>query len=190
MTGAHPSGQAGSKGKRTRPVSLRVFLTRLIWLCVLPLFLLAAWFGVAHIRSMQSRMDEDISDRLHNIVTAVDRIILSQIAALQVLAASPLLDDPKRRGEFYREARGFFDSFDCHVVLTDLSLQMLLNTRVAYGESPLPKVPRAKKGYSSVGVALEMGVSSVGNMAVGPVAQEPLVAAVVPVMRNGREETS
>jgi hypothetical protein len=108
---------------------------------VLPLFLLAAGFGVSRIRAIQSRMDRDISDRSHNVMTSIDRIVHSQIAALQVLAASPLLDDPKRRGEFYREARGFLDSFGCHVLLADPSTQILLYTKVAYGGSPLPKLP-------------------------------------------------
>jgi hypothetical protein len=70
-------------------------------------------------------MDQDIDDRLHNAVTSVDRIVQSQIAALQVLAASPLLDDPGRRGDFYREARGFHDRFGYHVLLADPSNQIL-----------------------------------------------------------------
>jgi PAS domain S-box-containing protein len=184
MTGAHPSGAAGPMPTRRRPVSLRAFLTRLVWLCVLPLFLLAAWFGYTHIRSMQSRMDQEIADRLHNVVTAVDRIVTSQIASLQVLAASPLLDEPETREKFYREAQGFHESFGCHVILADASRRMLLNTRVPYGE-PLPELPRPK-GHSAVQAALEKGIPSVSNLTFGPVAREPLIVAVVPVTRGGR----
>jgi PAS domain S-box-containing protein len=166
-------------------VSLQAYLTRLIWLCVLPLFFLAAGYGAAHIRAMQADRDRTEEHRARNIMDAVDRIITSQLAALQVLAASPLLDDPERWGEFYREARGFFDSFGCHVALADTSQQTHLYTRIPFGASPLPKVPRSK-GYSSMRAALDNGVSSVGNLAVGRVAHEPLVGAIVPVVREGR----
>lgn len=183
MTGAHP---AEPMPTRQRAVSLRAFLTRLAWLCVLPMFLSAAWFGHAHIRSLQSRMDEDIADRLHNAVTAVDRIVLSQIASLQVLAASPLLDDPGRLKEFHREALGFLDAFGCHVILADASRRMLLNTRVPYGD-PLPEPPRPN-GYGPAQAAPEKGIPSVGDLTFGPVEREPIVVATVPVTRDGRTE--
>ena len=184
MTRAHPSGQAGSKGKRTRPVSLRVFLTRLIWLCVLPLFLLAMWFAFVHVRTLRSQKDLEIADRAHNVAVAVNRIVESHIAGLRQLAASPHLDNPDRREDLHRAAQGFKDSFGCDMILSDPSMRMLLHTGVPYGK-PLPMLPRPR-GHAAAPAALETGKPALGDLFIGSLNKKPLVAAAVPVIREGK----
>jgi two-component system, cell cycle sensor histidine kinase and response regulator CckA len=164
-------------------ISLRAFLTRLIWLCVLPLVILATYLAIHQLRTLQAQRHEEAANQVHNITTAIDRQLRGQIAGLQVLAASPLVDDPSRLHEFFKEALAFRAAFGGHVVLADPSTQMLFNTREPLG-AVLPKLPRPE-GRAAAPVVLETGKPAVGDMFVGPVAREPLVAVVVPVVRDG-----
>ncbi|MEW6114224.1 MAG: cache domain-containing protein, partial [Thermodesulfobacteriota bacterium] len=170
--------------RKAKVLSLRAFLTRLIWLCVLPLLLLAIYIAVNHVETLQAQRDEEASDQALNVATAIDRQIKEQIAALEMLAASPLLDDPLRLNEFYNQARVFRESFGGHVILADLSMQMLLHTREPFG-AVLPKLPQPS-GHAAAPAVLETGKPAVGDMFFGPIAKEPLVAVAAPVIRDDR----
>jgi PAS domain S-box-containing protein len=163
---------------------MHAFLTRLIWLCVGPLALLALFLAGVHVHTLQRQRDQGAWDRTRNLATALDHDLAARMAALQALAASPLMDDPPRLEEFYREAQGFRASFTGHVVLADLSTQMLFNTRVPFG-TPLPKLP-VPKGHAAAPAAMETGKPAAGDMFFGPIAKEPLVAVVVPIIRERR----
>jgi len=183
------SGAPASEGKipglkGTPSLPLRIFLTRLIWFSVLPLFILAVYLAVDHVRTMRAQIDREAADRVANAALAVDRHLRAEIAGLQTLASSPLVDDRSRWAEFYQEAQAYRENFGGHVILSDLSMQMLLNTRAPLG-STLPHLPRPK-GHAAVPAVLATGKPSVGDMFFGPVAKEPLVAVVVPVVREGR----
>ena len=169
---------------KTNPLPLRTFLSRLIWLCVLPLLLLAAYLAFHHVRSLQAQCDRQAQDLGSNVATAIDRHLSARIAALQMLAASPLLDDPGRWHELYQEALGYRQSFGSHVLLADTAMQMRFNTRVPYGDA-LPKLP-TPKGHAAAPEVLATGRPAVGDLVLGTVAKEPLVAVVVPVVRENR----
>ena len=165
-------------------VTLHAFLTGLIWLCVLPIAVLAGYLAVSHVRILQDQRDQTAANLARNVMTAVDRHIGVHIAALQMMAASPLMDDPPRMDEFYQAAQGFHKNFSGHVILADLSMQMIFNTRLPLG-APLPKLP-VPKGHAAAPLALATGKPAVGDMFLGPIALEPLVAVVVPILRDGR----
>jgi len=170
--------------KGAQPVTIRAFLTRLIFLCVLPLVLLALFLVGVHIRTLQRHQDQEAGDRALNIMKTVDRDLSARIAALQTISASPLMDDPPRLEEFYRSAQGFRENFTGHIVLADMSTQMLFNTRLPLG-SPLPRLP-VPKGSAAAPYVMKTGNPAVGDMFHGPIAKEPLVAVVVPVKRDGQ----
>jgi len=165
-------------------VPLRTFLSRLIWLCVLPLLLLAAVLAVQHVRSLQTQYDRQAQNMALNIVTAIDRQLKGRIAGLQMLALSPMADDPDRWDELYQEAQGYRQSFGSHVLLADTSMQMRFHTRVPYGQA-LPKWPNPK-GHDAASEALATGRPAVGDLFLGPIAKEPLVAVAVPVLHENR----
>ena len=165
-------------------MSLKSFLTRLIWICVVPLVLLSAYLAVDHVRSLQAERDLEAANLARNVATSLDHLIASRVSALQVLAASPLLDDPPRLAEFYRQAQGFRDSFKNHLVLADPSRQMLLITREPYG-TVLPNLPTVR-GHSAVKSALATGKPAVGDVFIGPISKVPTVSITVPVRRNHR----
>jgi PAS domain S-box-containing protein len=159
-------------------------MTRLIWLCVLPLVLMAIYMAVNHIRDLQTLRDRDATDRMRNVANAFNRNLAARIAALQVLSSSPHLDEPLELGEIYEEAQRFRGNFGGHVILADLSKQMLINTRAPLSAA-LPKLPQPK-GHSAVAAVLATGKPAVGDIFFGPIAKEPLVAIAVPVTRNDR----
>jgi len=165
-------------------LTFQSFLMRLIWLSVLPLILLAAYLSFDSVRDDQSQRDQAAANLAKNFATAIDHELTARIQGLQLLAASPQADDAARREDFYQEAQAFNASFGSHVILTDLTLQMLINTRVPWG-TPLPVLPRPK-GRAAAPIAIDTGQPAVGDIVFGPVANEPLVAIAVPGQRHGK----
>jgi PAS domain S-box-containing protein len=168
-------------------VSLHGFLTRLIWLCVLPLVVLAAYLGIVHVRSMQAARDLEASNLATNFATAIDQNLEARIAALNMLAASSDAVDPGRWKDLYQEAQSFAQSFGSHVVLADLDRRVLFTTRAPFG-TPLPTLPQLITGHSAFLGAVGTGKVAVGDSFLGPLVNEPMVAIAVPVVRDG--ETS
>ncbi|MDO9227176.1 MAG: PAS domain S-box protein [Pseudomonadota bacterium] len=164
-------------------IPLRTFLTRLIWLCVLPLVLLAAYLAFDHVRAQRAEHDLAAGNLAKNFATAIDQYLDARIKALSVLALSPLVDDTAHWPTLYQEARGIQRSFGSHVIFADTDLRMLFNTRAPYG-AILPNLPRPK-GRAAAPTALATGKPAVGDIVFGPVAKESLVAIAVPVTRGG-----
>lgn len=167
-----------------KTMPLRRFLTRLIWLCILPLIVLAVYLAFDRVRQTQAERDLAAANLAKNFATAVDSELSARISGLQLLAASPLADEVSRHQDLYRQAQGFVTSFGSHVVVADPQGQMLLNTRVPFGTA-LPKLPRPA-GRAAAPMALETGVPAVGDIFFGPVVKQPLVAIVVPGKRQGK----
>ena len=173
---------------RTRPkprvLSLHQYLTWLIWLCVAPLVVLAAWLAVAHVRQVQEVGDRTADELARNFATSIDLDLKARIAGLQMLAAPASMDDLTRLRELYQQAQNFRQSFGSHVVLVDLQLRMVFNTRMPLG-APLPPLP-PPKGHAAVPVALQTGKPAVGDSFIGPITGEPMVAVAVPALRDGK----
>ena len=164
-------------------MSLRAMLRRLTLIGMLPLLVAAIFLTVDEIRTLKARSDHNAQSLARSVAAAIDDRLATQIAALQVLAASPFADDASRLEDLHRQAEGLHQSLGAHVIFADLSMQMLLNTRVPLG-TPLPILPRPR-GHAAVPIALESGGPAVGDIFPGPIAKESLVAVAVPVMRDG-----
>ena len=170
----------------TRQLTLKSYLGWLLGLSALPLLALACYLAYVYIDASQTAADRDATHRGQNFATVIGDSLGAQIAGLQFLATSSLLEQPSRRSEFYAEAQTYRRRFGAHVLLADPSLQMLLNTRVPYGAA-LPHLPDPRGGgRSPATVALESGRPTISDIVDGPVANEPLIAITVPVMREGR----
>ena len=175
-----------SPAVRTPGIPLKLFLARLIWLCVLPLLILGVWLAYDSVRTSQIQRDQAAANLTKNFATSVDQYLKSRIRALNMLAVSPLVDDSSRWPELYQEAQGFHESFGSHVILADVEepMRMLFNTRVPYG-APLPPLPRPK-GQAAAPAALTTRKPAVGDSFIGPVAELTLVAIAVPVLRENK----
>ena len=175
---------ASSAAKRHSGIPLQTFLTRLLWTCMLPLVLLAAYLAFNHVQSRQAERDLAAGNLARNFSKAIDRHIDSRIKALGLLAMSPMVDDAARRHDLYLEAQGFQQNFGSHVLLADTDMRMLFNTRVPFG-TPLPNLPHPK-GNAAAPAALATGKPAVGDTFAGPIAGVRLVAIAVPVLRGGK----
>lgn len=168
----------------TRP--LAAFLTRLIWLSVLPPVLTATWLASTTVLSQQQATRQQALLTAKNFSTSIDNFLNDRMRALNILAVSPLADDPQHWQELYKEAQGFFESYGSHVILADTGdpMRMLFNTRIAF-DAPLPPLPKPK-GDAAAPKALATARPAVGDAFMGPIAKEPLVAIVVPGIRHGK----
>ncbi len=177
----NPEDRTATRSKKS--MSLLSFLTRLIWLCMVPLLIVAVYLAFRHVSTLTAERKQAGKHRVRNIASSIDYQITAQISALRLLAASPLMDEPLNLKQAYDGAQAFRQYFGGHVILADLSTQMLFHTREPFG-APLPKLPRPK-GHAAAPAVLETGQPAVGDMFFGSLAREPLVAIVVPVVRNG-----
>jgi len=179
------SGTSALKARARPPgVSLHKFLARLIWRCVLPLLLLAAYLAFAHVRFIQEERDLEMKSLARNFAGALDQELSARVNGLQMLARSPLMEDPDKWKDLHREAGSFHQSFGSHVIFASADMQMIFNSRVPYGTA-LPLLPRPK-GRSAVITAIETGKPAIGDTFLGPVAKVPLIAIAVPIMQDGK----
>lgn len=164
---------------------LNRFLTRLIWLCVLPLILLSAYLAFDHVRNIHAQTDSQASNLAKNAAIAIDRLLSSRIRGLTLMATANAGMDPWKNRHFYESAQAYLKSFEAHVILADTNMNMVFNTRLPEG-SPLPRLPRPS-GNAAVPRALQTGQPAVGDLFYGPIAREPLVAIAVPV-NHGKKD--
>jgi len=164
-------------------MSLHRFLTRLIWICLLPLLLLATYLAIERVRIIGSERDLEAANLAKNFATAIDQNLSARIAGLQILAESPHAKDSAYWQELYGEAQTFRESFGSHVVLVGLDMRMLFNTRVPFG-TPLPFMPKPK-GNAATPTALKTGKPAIGDVVFSPVANDLAVAIAVPVRIRG-----
>lgn len=148
-----------------------------------PMVLLAAWLASNQLQALDARYLREAGNLAHNFMLSNDRYLEARLKALNILAISPLADDPQRWPELYRGAQGFQQSFGAHVSLADEQGRRLFSTRQPFG-SVLPPIP-VPKGRSAAQLALQTGKPQVGDIVFGPMADLPLVAIAVPVLRDG-----
>jgi PAS domain S-box-containing protein len=163
---------------RSAAISLEAYLFRLIWLCMLPLLLLAIVLALLHVTADQSQRDLEATRLGTELGRKIDERLASRIGGLSILAHSPLLENPRDWPALYRQAEGFRASFGADVVLADSSRRMVFNTNSPWGTllAPLPH----PKGHSAVSEALETGRPAVGDTFTSPVTGRPMVAIAVP----------
>ena len=160
-------------------------IKKIIWLCILPLFLFAIGLTGYQVNVIRRQHVEQAAVLSDNFMLNIDNGLKERINALNMLAVSPLVDDLSRWSELYQLAEGFNKSFGSHVVITDggPSPQLLLDTRVPFG-SALPKVPKPN-GRLAGPTAMQTGKPAVSDLFFGPVAQKPLLGIAVPALRKG-----
>lgn len=163
------------------------FLERLVWACLLPLFVLAIALAGYRLHG-EYRVEVEGAERVGaNLGANFSRLVGQRLDALAVLA-SPFdgtADEPLAWQ--YRHAQTFRETYGSHVFLTDLQRRIVFHTRLPLGD-PMPELP-APKGRSAWEVAVHTGTAAVSDLVTGPAADMPLLPVVslaVPVMREGR----
>lgn len=167
-----------------RSIPLRTYLTRLLWLCILPLLVLAIWLAYDSVKTLRAGQRQAAELMAGDFAGSIDQYLRSRLRGLNMIAISPLLGEPAQRSILYQQAQGYQKSFDGHVILAsaETPMRMLFNTRVPFGDA-LPPLPRPK-GHAAAPAAVLTRQPAVGDSFVGPVAQTLLVAMAVPVLRG------
>lgn len=165
---------------------LATYLTRLIWWSILPLIVFASWLAYRHVQALRAETDQKAHFIARNFATAIDHHLNARIGSLKVMAASPLADDPDLWPLYYQVSQGYRANFGSHIVFAEAKepMRMLFNTRAPFGAA-LPPLP-TPKGKAAAPRAVATGQATVGDIFVGPVAQEKLVALAVPLLRDGK----
>ena len=167
---------------RSRPLS--AVLSQLVGWCVAPMVLLAVWLAWSHVRQLETTQLREAANIARNVATANDRFLDARLKALQMLADSPLVDDPRRWADLHRLAQGFEASFGAPVILADARRQVLFDSQHPFGMA-LPELPVPKRRAGARPV-LEAGRPEVGDLIVTPMTQGPVLPVAVPVLREGR----
>lgn len=180
----HPTSNGNATLRQYQP--LASYLTRLIWLSILPLMAFAVWLAYEHVRMLQIENDEEAGYLARNFATAIDHHLNARIGSLKVMAASPLADDPQLWPLYYKVSQGYRGNFGSHVIFAeaDEPRRMLFNTRAPFGAA-LPPLPTTK-GSAAAPRAVATGQAAVGDILFGPVAQQPLIAIAVPLVRQDK----
>ena len=164
------------------PVSLQWFFTRLFWACLAPLVVLAAWLACAQVQAVQARQAGLASQLAAEVTAKVDQELASRMAALRLLAASPVLDNPALWAQALPLALAYRRTTGDDLVLADADLQPLFDTA-----QPGVAVPAALRGAAvraAARRAIERGTPVVGDLDAQATPGRSLVATVVPVLRN------
>ena len=87
-------------------MTLQRYLTRLTWICTLPLLLLSALLAVDRWREQRAKDETTAEQLLQAGKRLLDGNLHARLAGLESLASSPLADDPENWPAFRLEARG------------------------------------------------------------------------------------
>ena len=166
-------------------MTLKHYLTGLIWLCIAPPFLLAVLLAVNHVLDVRERSREQALGLVQAASASIDEALHDRVSALQLLAASPLADDATRQNDFYLEAQNFLRHFGHHVIQVEADRRTLrFSTRAPLG-SPLPELA-VPKGRVAIDVAASSGRPEVSDVYVGAISKLPIVSVAVPALLEGR----
>jgi signal transduction histidine kinase len=163
--------------------SLQRLLTGLIWLCLLPLVLLAAALSGDHLIARQQEQDRRARERAESVSETLDDWLMAREAALQILARGPDIERPDRHAALYAQAQAYRQHFGGHLALVDASGRMWLNTRVPFGD-PLPPADHRPAGPWAPAEAVATGRPVVSDRFVVDLVPQPMILLAVPVLRG------
>lgn len=164
-------------------MSLRAFLTRLIWLCLLPPLVLAAGLAAEHVAQTRDDAERTARQLARSAAMALDLELSAELGALRILALSMHGVRPQEWSTFYREAQEFRQAFDKHVLLVDAAGRTQFHTSIAFGQA-LPPPPQVI-GRSAIELAAANGRPAVSDLFRGPLTQADMVALAAPGVHQG-----
>jgi len=180
VVNAYPPLGSG-RTRQTRP--LKRYLRQLIWLCMLPLVLLAAALGLVQIRSTMAESAQAAEIRVRAAATALDLRLNGRVRMLEVLAKSPLLDSAQQLPQFRALALDFRSGIGSDVALVAADGRQLLNTQQPAGEAlPALDVQGDQSQQQLLQRVRTSGKPAIGTVAISGQAQT-LVGVGVPVRR-------
>lgn len=156
--------------------SIRATLALLVVVCVLPISLVAGLLFLNYYEREQIQLSKSAINRAQSLVLSVDREFAAAQSALLALSTSHRLATGDLEGFHRRALEALANVRADSILVLDRSGQILLSTRVPYGDS-LPKVADAKL----LERILETGKPGVSDLFVGPITNQRIFTVGVPV---------
>jgi signal transduction histidine kinase/CheY-like chemotaxis protein len=144
----------------------------------IPLIVYASGITVRFAASERTHLERQAHDTNRALVTAVEREITSDLAALQALATSPAIW-PDDLSDFYLQALSLAHVLNLDIALQDLTGRHLVNTRVPWG-APLLR----QDGHEAIRAVVETKQPFVSDLSAGTFTREPVVTVMIPIMRG------
>src|SRR5215831_7719886 len=164
-------------------MKLRTYLLLALLAVLVPGVVFATVMVIWTGRVDQAAVERGYRDTARALSLTVDRALLSSITTLQAMEQSEHLDAGALAAFHAYAVRVVNSQTGWHsMALLDTTGAQLLNTRRPYG-SPLPDVPALRR-RDTFAEALA-GRPVVTNLFFGPVAGQPVVAVLVPTIRDG-----
>jgi two-component sensor histidine kinase len=147
---------------------------------MLPLILATGIIVYQNYEGARHDAAERVLQATRGTMMAVDRELENLVAALQVLALSPALED-RDWAAFRHEANRFINRYpESHtIVVADRSGQQVFNSGIAEG-TPLPP----NSDLESVRIVFGSGRPYVSNVVIGVVVKRPIFTVNVPIVRG------
>ncbi|MGC4076319.1 MAG: ATP-binding protein [Rubrivivax sp.] len=156
---------------------LRVYLRRLIWLCVGPMLLMGAGLAYNRVQNSLEQRQQAAERIVARLALLTDQMLESRIGGLVMMAQG--VDPAATPGQIRRIGESYARGFGSHVLLADAEGRVLLNSRLP-AELPQPALPRPA-AMDTLAAALRDGRPAVGNLFLGPIAGLPIVVVAVPM---------
>src|SRR5690242_7747986 len=165
---------------RRRSFGIQARLTMLGVVTALPLVALASFAILRTVDDQRTQIQQDIRQRVEDLLADVDRQISAIQAELQVLAVSPSLQEGDFSA-FDQQMRSALKIRGTSIVLHDTKGQQLLSTNRPFGE-PLPRATNTEMHDRVVAT----GQPQISDLIIGAVLHRPILVVGVPVFRDGK----
>src|SRR5690242_10509738 len=164
---------------RRRSFGIQARLTMLGVVTALPLVALASFAILRTVDDQRTQIQQDIRQRVEDLLADVDRQISAIQAELQVLAVSPSLQEGDFSA-FDQQMRSALKIRGTSIVLHDTHGQQLINTNRPFGE-PLPRATNTEMHDRVVAT----GLPQVSDLITGATLRRPIILVGVPVVHEG-----
>jgi signal transduction histidine kinase/ActR/RegA family two-component response regulator len=165
---------------RRRSFGIQARLTMLAVVTALPLVALASFAILRMVDDQRTQIQQELRQRVEDLLADVDRQISAIQAELQVLAVSPSLQEGDFAA-FDRQMRAALKIRGTSIVLHDTKGQQLLSTNRPFGE----QLPRATNTEMHDRV-VATGKPQISDLIMGAVLRRPILVVGAPVFRDGQ----
>jgi signal transduction histidine kinase len=168
------------RGRFSSPLSVRTCMVGLILAVVLPLLAFSAFLVLRSAEHEQEIMANTVRGRTQTAAATVDHELSLLRSHLFVLAASKYLQIGDLAA-FHAQATEAASRHGMNVVLSDLTGQEIVNTRLPFGET-LPMSTAA----DAIRRIVATGQPDISDLTIGAVSRRPVIAISIPVFRDDR----
>ena len=172
---------AAPAAKRGTALTVRFKIYALLTAAAVPLVALAIAFGAFLVQQKRETARQEATGRVLAILTAVDTAVGGSESALRTLAASPSLASGDLKA-FHEESKRFLAA---QPQMSNVSLASVEGENLTEAVWPFGTRARVYTDLPSFYTAAKEGVTTYGNVAVGPVIGSAAVRVRVPVVNNG-----